>query len=59
MFGFLIGTACLIGLTVMASVNSLQDAYGLSLPLSAEAKAVLDQANRRLRARAPNTISSR
>jgi Doubled CXXCH motif (Paired_CXXCH_1). len=42
-----------------ASVNSLQDAYGLSLPLSAEAKAMLDKANRRLRTRAPHTISSR
>jgi hypothetical protein len=42
-----------------ASLNALQDAYGLSAPLSAEAKAVLDKANRRLMTRRSHTISSR
>jgi len=42
-----------------ASVNALQDAYGLSVPLSAEAKAVLDKANRRLMTRSSHTISAR
>jgi hypothetical protein len=43
-----------------ASLTSLQDAYGLSVPLSPEARAILDDVNRRLRrTRAPHTVSSR
>ena len=43
-----------------ASLNSLQDAYALSAPLSPEARALVDRINRRLlRTRAPHTISTR
>jgi hypothetical protein len=43
-----------------ASLNSLQDAYTLSAPLSPEARALVDRINRRLlRTRAPHTISTR
>jgi hypothetical protein len=42
-----------------ASLNSLQDVYGVSAILSPEAKAILDKANRRLLTRARRPISSR
>ncbi len=43
-----------------ASINSLKATYGLSVRLSPEAQAILDDVDRRLlRTRAPHTISSR
>jgi predicted CXXCH cytochrome family protein len=43
-----------------ASLTALEDAYTLSAPLPPEARAIVDDVNRRLRrTRAPHTISSR